>query len=239
MILATLAVAAALAAAPQPLAAKCGPTGGVHATPFWLTASDRTRLYAVEAGSGPIGVVLVHESPGNLCGWLPYMHTLASSDVRALALDLRGFGDSQLHNGTPAEAYDRDLRAAIARLHADGAKRVFLEGASFGGAVSLAYASQLDVGGVISLSGEAYLPRGTPNALAGVTKLHAPLLIVGARNDFYLPVSDALLLLRHAPAKDKRTAFYPGFWHGWNIVENAPYATRARALILSWLRKRG
>jgi alpha-beta hydrolase superfamily lysophospholipase len=91
---------------------------------------------------------------------------------------------------------------------------------------------------VVSLSGETALPSRKLNALAAVPNLRAPLLIVGSRHDPYLPVDEALQLLRRAGSKDKRTALYPGGFHGWNIVEDAPYAAKARALILGWIRAR-
>jgi alpha-beta hydrolase superfamily lysophospholipase len=225
---------------PPTLAEKCGPdTSGVTAQPFWLTTADRAQLYTIEAGSGPVGLVLAHESPGDLCGWLPYVSTLTASGLRVLAFDFRGFGSSRAP--APAKdyyAYDRDLRAAVARLRADGATRVFLVGASFGGAAILTYAPRLAVDGVISLSGEAKLLTRKLNGLAAIRRLRAPLLIVGSRRDPYLPVSDALKLLRRAGSKDKRTALYPGSYHGWEIVETAPYAASARALILGWIRTR-
>ena len=133
---------------------ECG-SSSVTAAPFWLEASDSVRLYAVEEGSGPIGVVLAHESPGDLCGWLPYVPMLAGAGVRALAFDFRGFGDSDRPASTrDFLAYGRDLRAAVARLRAEGARNVFLFGASFGGAAALTYAPSLPIDGVVSFSGE-------------------------------------------------------------------------------------
>jgi dienelactone hydrolase len=123
----------------------------------------------------------------------------------------------------------------VARAHADGAKQVFLLGASYGGAVSLTYAPGLKVDGVISLSGETYLPSTHANPLRSAPRLHVPLLIVGTRHDRYLPVRDALALLRKAATKDKRTALYPGGWHGWGILEEAPFAASARSLIARWI----
>ena len=232
-------VAAAGAATPPPappLASSCGDAPGITAQPTYVRTADGVDLYALDAGSGSTAVVLVHESPANLCGWLPYIPTLTTAGFRVLAFDLRGYGHSGVPPRVPYRAYDRDLAAMVARAHADGAKRVFLLGASYGGAVSLTYAPRLKVDGVISLSGETYLPSTHANPLLSMSRLHVPLLIVGTRHDRYLPVKDALALLRRAATKDKRTALYPGGWHGWGIVETAPYAASARTLIAGWIR---
>ena len=58
----------------------------------------------------------------------------------------------------------------------------------------------------------------------------------GSRHDRYLSVADALRLLRRAGSRDKRTALYPGAFHGWDLVEDAPYAVHVRSLVLGWLR---
>jgi alpha-beta hydrolase superfamily lysophospholipase len=232
-------VVAAGAATPPPappLASTCGDAPGITAQPTYVRTADGVDLYALDAGNGSTAVVLVHESPANLCGWLPYIPTLTTAGFCVLGLDLRGFGHSGVPPRVPYRAYDRDLAAMVARAHADGAKRVFLLGASYGGALSLTYAPRLKVDGVISLSGETYLPSTRANPLLSASRLNVPLLIVGARHDHYLPVKDALTLLRRAATKDKRTALYPGGWHGWGIVEDAPYAASARTLIAGWIR---
>jgi pimeloyl-ACP methyl ester carboxylesterase len=240
--LAVLALAlpslASPAGGPRSLAAKCGDTSGVKAQPFWLTAEDGIRLYAITVGPGPVTVILAHESPTDLCGWLPYIPTLTAAGIRVLAFDFRDMGDSDAANGVAAIAYDRDFHAALARARADGARNVFLMGASYGAGVTMAFAPRLHLDGVISLSGEAWFPRAAFNAKTELPHLRAPLLIVGSRHDRYLPVGYALMLLHRAGSKDKRTAFYPGRWHGWSIVEDAPYAPKARALILEWIRTR-
>lgn len=231
-----IGVASAAPEPPRPLVDKCG-SSSVTAQPFWLEASDGVRLYAVEEGAGPIGVVLAHESPGDLCGWLPYIPTLARAGVRVLAFDFRGFGDSDRPTATrDFLAYGRDFHAAVARLRGDGASKVFVFGASFGGAAALTYAPSLPVDGVVSFSGETHIPGTGLDGLAAVPRLHAPLLIVGSRHDRYLSVADALRLLRRAGSHDKRTALYPGGYHGWDLVEDAPYAARVRSLVLAWLR---
>jgi pimeloyl-ACP methyl ester carboxylesterase len=241
-VLVTVSVVAAggeaVAATPPTLESTCGDTSGVDASPFYVRTSDGVELYSIEAGTGQTAIVLVHESPGSMCGWLPYIPSLTVAGFGVVAFDLRGFSDSRLPLSAPARAYDRDLAAVVARARVDGAKRVFLMGASYGGAVSLTYAPRLPIDGVISLSGETYLPSRGANPLASAPRLKVPLLIVGSRHDRYLPVKSALTLLRHTAAKDKRTAFYPGGFHGWSIVETAPYAASARALIAGWIRVR-
>ncbi|HEY7397761.1 MAG TPA: alpha/beta fold hydrolase [Gaiellaceae bacterium] len=232
-------LAGAAAPAPRSLAAKCGDTSGVDTKPFWLVAKDGVRLYAIESGAGKVGVVLAHESPADLCGWLPYVADLRRSGIRVLAFDFRGFGDSQRPAATRTYlAYGRDFSAAVARLRADGARKVFLMGASFGGAAALTYAPGLPLAGVVSLSGETQIAGAGLDGLAAVRRLRAPLLLVGSREDRYLSVADALKLLHRAGSRDKRTALYPGAFHGWQLVEDAPYAARVRALVLAWLRSR-
>jgi len=112
--LAIAAATAGAAGAPRSLAAKCVDTSGVRAHPFWITTADHVRLYAIEAGRGPTAVVLAHEYPADLCGWLPYVRTLTAAGLRVLAFDFRNYGDS----GRPEHgiiAVDRDVRAAVGR----------------------------------------------------------------------------------------------------------------------------
>lgn len=226
--------------APRPLVEKCGtPSQDVATAPFWLTAADGVHLYAVEDGKGSAGIVLLHESPADLCGWLPYMKTLTQAGFRVLAFDFRGFGDSDRPQSTrDFLAYGRDVRAAVTKLRDEGVKKVFVIGGSFGGVAAVTYAPGLPLAGVVSLSGELALPGTGMSAIAVAPRLRAPLLIVGSRHDRRLSIPDALKLLRRAGSKDKRTAFYPGGFHGWDLVESAPYAARARALVLGWLRAR-
>ena len=229
--------AATPAPPPQSLAAKCGNAQGARVQPLWLDASDGQRLYAVHGGAGATGVVLVPESPpGDVCGWLPYAATLERAGMRVVVFDYRGTGDSPVQRGRPPFAYGRDLAAAVAQLRNDGAKKVAIVGASFGGAVAMTYATGVDT--VVSLSGETALPQYHLDPLDAVSHLHIPLLIVGSRDDTYLTVADARKLLRHATSSDKRLVLYPSSWHGWQIVQDAPYAPNARAIMLAWIRSK-
>lgn len=215
----------------------CGDVDGTHIQPIWLHTSDAQRLYAIHGGTGATGVVLVPESPpGDVCGWLPYAATLERNGMRVVVVDYRGTGDSPVQRGQSPFAYGRDLAAAVAQLRADGAKKVAVVGASFGGAVAMTYASGIDA--VVSLSGETALSQYHLDPLDAVPHLHAPLLIVGSREDTYLPVAGARKLLRRAGSSAKRLVLYPGSWHGWQIVEDAPYERRAKAVVLAWIRSK-
>jgi pimeloyl-ACP methyl ester carboxylesterase len=96
-----------------------------------------------------------------------------------------------------------DLQAAIDALHATGARKVFVVGASFGGAAALRAAAKLHgAAGFVSLSGELDLPT-TGNVLPAVRRLREPLLVVASRRDSYLDAADAGRLVGAAGSSDK------------------------------------
>jgi hypothetical protein len=74
------------------LGSRCG--GHVSATVGWFRASDGVQLDGAALGSGKTGVVLAHESPANLCGWVPFAQTLSRNGFRVLLFDHRNFGMS-------------------------------------------------------------------------------------------------------------------------------------------------
>src|SRR6266540_5549883 len=137
--------------APPALVHACGGASGINARALWLTASDGVRLYAIEAGRGPTAVVLAHQGRSDLCEELPYAKTLLAGGLRVLAFDFRGNGRSERPDKNPL-ALGRDLAAAVTRVHKDGAKRVFLIGASMGGAAVVQNGAGLPVAGLVSLS---------------------------------------------------------------------------------------
>jgi alpha-beta hydrolase superfamily lysophospholipase len=194
------------------------------------------RLFAFTAGSGSTGVVVAHESPGGLCGWLPAVPTFTSHGLRVLAFDFRGFPPSASAPNRSADDFAPDLQAAVDALRADGARKVFVVGASFGGAASLAEGAKLHgVDGFVSLSGEPELPARAIDALAGVRRLRAPLLVLASRQDYYLDAAAARHLLRAAGSPDKQLTLYPGFNHGWDLLEQAPFKHRVWSRLLGWI----
>jgi pimeloyl-ACP methyl ester carboxylesterase len=224
--------------APPSIAATCGSASGASVRAIWLHAADGQRLYAVAGGAGDVGIAFIPESPpGNVCGWLPSLAAFERAGFRVLALDYRGTGQSPVSRGVREFAFGRDLAAAVAQLHHDGARSVVLLGASFGAAAAMTFAPRLDVNAVVSLSGEPTLPGYHIDAAAAVPRLRVPLLIVGTRHDSYLSTAAARRLLRRAGSHDKRLVLFRGSWHGWDIIQQAPFAATARTAIISWIRR--
>jgi pimeloyl-ACP methyl ester carboxylesterase len=229
-----------------PLGRRCGSAAaGVKAKVGWFRATDGVLLDGASLGDGKTGVALAHQSPADLCGWLPYAKVLAAAGFRVLAFDHRHFGLSQ----SPIDAakcgrFSKDFAGAVAELEHEGADKIFLMGASFGGITTMVAGSRLGskVAGVISVSGEKQLanrcgPAAELDALDAVPRLRAPFLILGSREDGFLPPADARTLLRRAGSPHKRLVLFPGADHGWDILENAPHRARARSIVQAFLRR--
>ena len=59
-----------------------------------LTAADQTKLHAVAKGEGTKGAVLVHMLGRSSDDWSFFADRLSKSQVRTVAVDLRGHGKS-------------------------------------------------------------------------------------------------------------------------------------------------
>jgi alpha/beta superfamily hydrolase len=194
---------------------------GIAAHAIRLRTSDGVTLAGAVVGSGPVGAVLIHEYPRDLCGWWPYAGYLARHGVRALLFDLRCFGDSPCTGGR-GHAID-DVAAAMAELRRRGARRVALVGASMGGAIAVVAAAKLHPAAVVDLSGERDTTGLTPgidaNAGAAAHGVTAPALFVVARGDRYVPVSDMQAVARRARSATKRVIVLPATaGHGWDLL---------------------
>ena len=176
---------------------------------------------------------------------MSYAGVLSRAGFRVLLFDLRGFGLSQSPNGAKAGRFSRDFEGAVDELKREGTVNVFIGGASFGGAASMVAGSRLGskIAGVVSLSGEPdlgnkYGPNAELDAQAAIPRLRAPLLILGSREDGYVSVEEARALERRAGSAYERLALFPGGYHGWDIVELAPYHERASRVLVDFLRRR-
>lgn len=168
-------------------------------------------------GTGHTGVVLSHQSDGDLCQWLPYGKSLAQRGYKVLAFDFPGAGAST----TSDESIDGAVAAAAAFLRKDGATKVVLIGASMGGTASVAAAAQITppVAGVISLSGPTTY-SGT-SAIDAAPKLTVPALFVVAEDDPTF-VSSAHLLYEATPTTVARKLLVlPSGGHGVLLLNQA------------------
>jgi alpha/beta superfamily hydrolase len=217
---ATETTTAAPASAARP---RCGEaTGRAQAVRF--RTSDGVTLSGFVVGSGPVGAVLIHEYPRDLCGWWPYARYLSRHGVRALLFDLRCFGRSACPGGR-GHAID-DVAAAMAELRRRGAHRVALVGASMGGAIAVVAAAQLHPAAVVDLSGERNTTGLTPgidaDAGAAAHGVTAPALFAVARGDRYVSVADMRAVARRVRSATRRVIVLPAAaGHGWDLLFGA------------------
>ncbi len=75
--------------APDP-AERCGFTGKVEK--LVLTAPDGIKLAGARMGSGPRGIVLLHQLGSDMCGWDMAADAFVKEGFHVLAIDFRCSG---------------------------------------------------------------------------------------------------------------------------------------------------
>lgn len=91
-----------------------------------------TRLHFVEKGHGPL-VLLLHGFPETWWGWRYQIEALATAGFHVVALDLRGFGESELGGKLSMNELAADVRGLLAHLDET---RTTLVGHDWGGGVA-------------------------------------------------------------------------------------------------------
>ncbi|MFG1876422.1 alpha/beta fold hydrolase [Sphaerisporangium sp. NPDC049003] len=82
-------------------------------------------------------LVLVHGHPFDRSMWAPQVAALAGPDLRVIAPDLRGYGESTVVPGkTPLETFARDIAALLDHL---GLEEVVIGGLSMGGQIVMEF----------------------------------------------------------------------------------------------------
>lgn len=128
------------------------------------------QVEAFTTGTGPVGVVLAHQSNGDLCQWSAIWPFFSGQDYTVMAITMGG-------------GIDTDVAKAVEQLRAKGLKKIVLIGASMGGTASLAAAGEVSppVQAVVSLSGPA--AYGSADAFSAVKKFQVPVAYFAGGQD--------------------------------------------------------
>lgn len=223
--------------------------GGLPLKEFQVMASDGVALKAwwLPPCPGRPTVLLFHGTFSNLESTEPWLRDLQDLRCGVLAIDYRGYGQSQ---GSPCETgLYRDARAAYALALRLGVKptKLLVLGQSLGGAVATQLAMEKSCAGLIlestfssapamglMLAGPSALTMHTKyDTLSKVKQLKVPLLIIHGESDPLIPVGMGKLIFA-AARQPKALWLVPG--GGGHGGLNGP---GYRARLKSWMSARG
>lgn len=225
---------------------------GLPAEEVFLATSDGVRLHAwwVASPGATVTLLLLHGNAGNLSDRLETIAFLRQLPANVLAVDYRGYGQSE---GRPSEeGVYRDAEAAYAYLTRERGippDRLVVLGQSLGTAVAVDLTAKRPVAGLILESGFPSAPRLAQRALwlpglrfiirsrfDSATKLkqiHVPVLVAHCRQDPVIPYEMGEEL--YAAANQPKTfVSYAGNCHEPLYLADADdYASKLRAFLES------
>ena len=192
-----------------------------------IPGSAGAKLTAALLGQGRQGVVLVHQSNGDVCQWLPYARELVRAGYLVLDLDLRTSGYAQ-YEGVQPSPLGLYVSAAAGYLRKQGAAKVVLVGASMGGTASLVAAAITTprVDAVVSLSAPAEYVGIDARTAAGLLRVPVLYGVAADDEDF----ADASRLLHAATKSPKSLRIVPGALHGVALLAQDGDATLRRTV---------
>ncbi|HWK27566.1 MAG TPA: alpha/beta hydrolase [Solirubrobacter sp.] len=118
------------------------------------------HLHALSDGDGPL-VLLVHGFPEGAWAWRHQLPALAAAGYRAVAIDVRGYGDSFVPGSVEAYRLLAHVADNVAVLRALGAGTAAIVGDDWGSAIATASAQiRPDLFTAVALLGVPYTPRG-------------------------------------------------------------------------------
>jgi len=180
-------------------------------------------------GGGEKAVLLLHMMPATRASWIAFANKLVAEGWSALAIDLRGHGESisgpsgtlDYKNFSDGEhqASIVDVESGIEYLVQRGMKEISIAGASIGANLALVYAAEHpNIHSVILLSpGLDY--RGV-NTEAVAPKISEPtrVYLIASKEDDYSAAS-VKDLYENLPIKNKKIEVLDGAGHGTTILE--------------------
>jgi alpha-beta hydrolase superfamily lysophospholipase len=192
------------------------------------------------AGSGR-GVLLVHQFNRDKKSYAGLANALNTNGFAALALDLRGHGESRGAGALsdpqslrPQDFADmeKDLLAAARFLASKGVTRFYIVGASIGANLAISYpVHHAGFSASVALSPGIDFKGLQP--LADAKRTRVPLLVVSSRDDAYSFSSSARLL--DAVSAEKDWIRFDSAGHGTDMLKNeAGLPSR----ILDWIQRR-
>lgn len=201
------------------------------AGPIQLSAEDGRSLRGVSYGSGPKGVILVHDDGRSAEDWKTFGTKLGANGFHVVALDLRGHGAT---GGSLAEgdypSMVHDVKAAANWLQRRGAQEIFAVGAGLGGNLAInAAADDPRISGVAMLT-PSLNAKGVKVSAALEALGDRPLLLVADTSDAM--ASKAASLLAGKVAGPKQVEMYANAGAGVRMLNGAP---ALEGVLLGWL----
>jgi len=144
-----------------------------------IDVRDGERIHVVERGVGPL-VLLVHGFPDTWRTWRHQLHGLADAGCRAVALDLRGCGQSSRPG--PVEAYRmlKNVADCVAVVGGLGERTATVIGHDVGSPIASSSALlRPDVFPAVGLVGVPYAPPGGPRPTQAMAR-------AGGAEQFYV-----------------------------------------------------
>jgi pimeloyl-ACP methyl ester carboxylesterase len=117
------------------------------------------HIHAAIHGEGPL-VLLIHGFPEGAWAWRHQLSALAAGGYRAVAIDVRGYGDSFVPDGVEAYRMLAHVADNVAVIRALGADTAAIIGDDWGSAIASASAQvRPDMFNAIGMIGVPYTPR--------------------------------------------------------------------------------
>ncbi len=198
---------------------------GAEAKPKTISfvTSDGGLIFADLYGKGDHAVVLAHGAIFNKESWAEQAKHFEKNGLQVLAIDFRGYGKSKA--GTQKRALQLDILAAVRYLHAHGAKRVSVVGASMGGGAAARAAVESKQGEIDRLVLLAGVPIQQPGKLKG------KILFVVSQGD---RLKAAVSKQHQSAPKPKRLVVLEGKAHAQHIFKSEQ-SSELIDLITQWL----
>lgn len=192
----------------------------------FATADGGTVVADLYGADGRDAVVLAHGAAFDKASWRPLATELVGRGFQVLAIDFRGYGQSQ--PGTKPDGLYEDVLGAVRDLRRRGAPRVLVVGASMGGAAAARAASEAAACEIDRLVLLAPAPVAEPERIKG------PTLFIASEHEPGL----ARVREQFARAPEpKRLVLLPGAAHAQHVLAT-DQAERLTATIAEFLSER-